>query len=34
MRLGELNETALILMTINAVRWDINISIMSLYFIK
>ncbi len=34
MKLGELNETALVLMGINAVAWVINICFMSLYFIK
>ncbi len=34
MKFGELNETALFLMGINAVIWAINISLMSLYFIK
>ncbi len=34
MKLGELDETALILIGINAVIWAINISLVSLYFIK
>ena len=34
MKLGELDETALVLIGINAVAWTINISLMSLYFIK
>lgn len=34
MKLGELDETALVLMGINAVAWALNIGLMSLYFIK
>lgn len=34
MRLGELDETALILMTINAVAWGINIGLLSLWIIR
>lgn len=34
MKLGELDETALILIGINAVIWAINVSLVSLYFIK
>ncbi len=34
MKLGVLDEVALILMGINAVIWAIDISLMSLYFIK
>lgn len=34
MKLGELDETALALICVNAVMWTINISLMSLCFIK
>ncbi len=34
MRLGELDETALILMTINAVMWGVNIGLFSLWIIR
>ena len=34
MKLGELDETALVLIGVNAVIWAIDISLMSLYFIK
>ncbi|GKV79226.1 hypothetical protein PEC106568_43990 [Pectobacterium carotovorum subsp. carotovorum] len=34
MKLGELDETILILMGINAVMWGVNIGLMSLFFIK
>lgn len=34
MKLGELDETALVLIGINAVIWAIDISLMGLYFIK
>ena len=34
MKLGELDEAALVLIGVNAVAWTINISLMGLYFIK
>lgn len=34
MKLGELDEIALALMTINAVMWGINIWLLSLWVIK
>lgn len=34
MRLGDLDETALILLTVNAVAWGINIGLLSLWVIR
>lgn len=34
MRIGELDETILILMGINAILWGINMGLMSLYLLK
>lgn len=34
MRLGELDDTALTLLTINAVAWGINIGLLSMWIIR
>lgn len=34
MKLGDLDETALILLTINSVMWGVNIGLLSLWVIR
>ncbi|CRY75399.1 Uncharacterised protein [Yersinia intermedia] len=34
MRLGELNDVALVLLGVNAIMWGINIGLLSLWIVK